>query len=204
VAFLREKCRHIKKAHDLAGDPPLRRNLGGFPGLARIVVGQQVSIHAAASIWAKFEGGLGKVTPEAILARDDDALRAFGLSRPKVKTLRAVSEAAVSGALPIKRFDRMTEDEIRDCMTAVSGIGPWTTDIYLMFCLGRADQFAPGDLALQVAVGNLMKKKERPTADEIAAIAAKRWTPWRGVAARMLWHYYAFTKAQEKTTSSPV
>jgi DNA-3-methyladenine glycosylase II len=199
IAHLRLACRHLKKAHDLAGDPPLRRNIGGFTGLARIIVGQQVSIQAAASIWSKVETGLGKVTPQNILTRDDDAMRALGLSRPKIKTMRAISQAVVDKSLPITKFDRMAEADIRNALTAVSGVGPWTADIYLMFCMGRADQFAPGDLALQIAAGMIMKKDPRPSADELELIAQKRWSPWRGVAARLLWHYYAVAKAREKT-----
>lgn len=198
LAHLRATCRHMKRAHELAGDPPLRRNVGGFVGLARIIVAQQVSVAAAAAIWTKVESGLGKVTPEAILARDEDAMRALGLSRPKIKTMRAISAAVVDKSLPISRFDKMPDADIRQAMINVSGIGPWTADIYLMFCMGRADQFASGDLALQIAAGLLMKKEPRPTADELEAIAKKHWSPWRGVAARLLWHYYAAAKQLEK------
>jgi DNA-3-methyladenine glycosylase II len=87
------------------------------------------------------------------------------------------------------------EDKARGALTAISGIGPWTADIYLMFCLGRADVFASGDLALQVAAQVGFDLPERPSAEALAALAAERWTPWRGVAARLLWHSYAHLKA---------
>jgi DNA-3-methyladenine glycosylase II len=198
VAYLRDVCPYMRRAHDLAGDPPLRRERGGFEGLVQIVVGQQLSIASASAIWARLEAGLEPLSPDAILKSDDVQLASLGLSRPKIKTLRAMSAAANSGALPFDRFAKMPDTEVRDCLIAVSGIGPWTSDIYLMFCLGRSDQFAPGDLALQIAAQSLMKRKQRPSAEELSVIAARRWRPWRGVAARMLWTYYAFEKGRGK------
>ena len=115
------------------------------------------------------------------------------MSRPKIKTLRAISEA-IAGGLALDDLAHLPEDEAIARLTAVSGIGPWTADIYLMFCIGRADVFAAGDLALQIAAQMLMGLDERPTAKEIAAIAAERWSPWRTVAAGLLWAYYAEAK----------
>lgn len=194
IAALRHACPAMRKMHDFAGDPPLRRNAGGFPGLARIIVGQQVSVASANAIWTRFAAVAQPMSAETVAALSDDQFREGGLSRPKIKTLRAIS-AAVTTGLDLDAFVAMDEGAARDALTAISGIGPWTADIYLMFCLGRADVFAPGDLALQEAARMGLGLDERPAADALAVIAEQRWRPWRGIAARLLWHYYAATKA---------
>ncbi len=191
---LRRVCPAICAMHDSAGDPPLRRNAGGFAGLARIVVGQQVSVASANAIWTRFATIAHPMSPEIVAALSDDHYRAAGLSRPKIKTLRAIATAALHD-LDFDRIGSMDEDAARAALTQISGIGPWTADIYLMFCLGRADVFAPGDLALQEAARLALALDVRPPSNELAAIADQRWKPWRGVAARLLWHYYAATKA---------
>jgi len=195
IRTLRRKCEHMQKAHERAGHPPVRRNEAGFIGLCRIIVAQQISASAARGIWARVEAGVKPLTPARLAAMSEDELRACGLSRPKIRTLRAISEA-VLGGLDLDALAVIDEEEARASLTAISGVGPWTADIYLMFCLGRADVFAPGDLALQIATQMLMDLKERPSKDEMAKIA-ERWSPWRGVAARLLWHYYAAEKAQK-------
>jgi DNA-3-methyladenine glycosylase II len=192
---LRKVCKHMRKAHDLAGHPPLRRRAAGFEGLARIVVAQQVSVASANAIWARFEAVAQPMTAGTVILLSDDALRSAGLSRPKIKTLRAVSDAVVRG-LDLENLDSLSDADVHAALTAVSGIGPWTADIFLLFNLGRADAFAHGDLALQVAVQMLMDLDERPKANELLAIA-ERWRPWRGVAARLLWAYYAAAKVQK-------
>ncbi len=194
VGALRRKCQHMRKAHDIAGDPPLRRRIGGFEGLVRIVNGQQVSVASAAAIFARVEATIKPLTARRLLAASDETLRGCGLSRPKIRTLRAVSEAVESG-LVLDSLAGIAPAEAAAKLTAISGIGPWTADIYLMLCLGQADTFAPGDLALQIAAQMLMNLETRPTAKEMAIIA-ERWQPWRAVAARLLWAYYAETKKQ--------
>lgn len=195
ISTLRRICPHLKKAHDVAGNPPLRRNEGGFTGLARIIVGQQLSVLAAKAIWTRVDALIKPMTPQNLVRHGDDELRATGLSRGKVKTLRAIAEATSNG-LDLDQLAVIDEQNARDQMIAVSGIGPWTADIYLMFCVGRADIFAPGDLALQVAAQMVMNLDERPSIKEMATIA-ERWSPWRGVAARLLWHYYAVEKSKK-------
>ena len=195
IRALRRKCPHIRRIHDLAGDPPLRRRTPGFEGLARIVIGQQVSVASANAIWARLAATLGDVSAARVMALDDTALLGAGLSRPKLRTLRALATAVEHQALDLEAIAHMDEATARATLTQISGIGPWTTDVYLMFCVGAADVFAPGDLALQVAAEWTMGLKQRPTAAELAELA-ERWRPWRGVAARMLWSYYAHEKAQ--------
>lgn len=179
-----------------SGCPPLRRREGGFAGLAGIIVSQQVSVASARAIWARVEAHVTPLTPEGFLAASDETLRLAGLSRPKQRTLRALSAAIVDRTLDLEALQHCTPEEVQARMTAVSGIGPWTADIYLLFCLGHADAFAPGDLALQEAVRIGFGLESRPSARDLAALA-ENWRPWRGVAARLLWAYHAVVKTRE-------
>ena len=195
VRSLRRKCPIIRRAHDLAGDPPLRRREAGFEGLARIIVGQQLSVASANAIWTRFELALRPLEAHAVVASKDEVLRAAGLSGGKIKTLRAVSSAIVDGQLNLAALDHAPDIVVHESLRQVSGIGPWTADIYLMFCLGRADAFAAGDLALQIAAAMAAEQGDRLTLAELDEMA-ERWRPWRSVAARLLWAYYAAAKAQ--------
>ncbi len=194
ITALRGTCAYIRKAHDLTGQPPLRRRAGGFDGLVRIINGQQLSVASAAAIHTRLVATLQPLTATTVLAASDETLRGCGLSRPKVKTLRALAKAVDAG-LDLDGLATLDETEAMAQLTAVSGIGPWTAEIYLMFCVGRADVFASGDLALQVAAQMLMGLEQRPTSREMAVIA-ERWRPHRAVAALMLWAYYAEAKKQ--------
>ncbi len=187
---LRRRCWYMRKIHDAVGDPPLRRRKGGFTGLARIVVGQQLSIASANAMWSRLSSGIRPFEPDAILRLEDAELRAFGLSRPKIKTLRGIAMAVVEGQLDFDAIGQADERQLREHLTELSGIGPWSADIYRLFCLGAQDGFAPGDLALQEAVRITLKTESRPGPEELLAMA-ERWKPWRGVAARLLWSYYA-------------
>jgi DNA-3-methyladenine glycosylase II len=188
IRALRRKCAHMRHVHDRAGDPPLRRHAPGFEGLARIIVGQQLSIASAEAIWRRVQAAVQPMGARAFLGLNDDQLRQAGLSRGKVRTLRAMSEAVEAG-LDLTQLAAAPEDVVHETLTALPGIGPWSADIFLLFCLGRADAFAAGDLALQTAAADALALKERPSRDELLAIA-ERWRPWRGVAAHMLWAYY--------------
>lgn len=185
---LRKLCPVIRRVHDLVGDPPLRRNASGFVGLAQVVVSQQLSTASAGAIWNRTAVVVDPFDAKTLLAVDDAILRTAGLSRGKVKTLRAVAAAQVSGALSFD--EQIAADELREALLAISGIGPWTADIYAMFCLGEADGFAAGDLALQLAAQRAFGLEGRPNVRELEEIA-ERWRPWRGVAARLLWSFYA-------------
>lgn len=176
--------------------PTLRKRAPGFEGLAGIIVSQQLSTASAHAIWSRVVERFPQPTPEAMLAASDDELRACGLSGPKIRTLRAISEAVAAGALPLDRLHAMTADEAHAVMTAVKGIGPWTADIYLLFCLGHPDAFPAGDLAVQEAARMVYGLGERPKEKAFVAFA-ERWRPWRGVAAKVLWAYYSRAKARE-------
>ncbi len=193
VKALRRACPIMRRAHAVAGDPPLRRRPGGFDGLVRIIVAQQLSTASAAAIWGRLETSVAPLTAKALLAQSEAALKAVGLSAPKIRTLRALSEAVARDGLDLDGLAASDDAAVHEALCAVKGIGPWTADIYIMFCLGRADAFAPGDLALQVAAGHAAGLDERPTAADLAAMA-EAWRPWRGVAARLLWAYYPHMK----------
>jgi len=152
---------------------PLRLRPDGFATLMHTIVGQQVSIASAAAIWARLEGA-GMITPDAVASASGEDLAALGLSRPKTAS---------------------TEEVIAK-LTAVPGIGLWTAEIYALFALGRADVFPAGDLALQEAAKTLFDLPERPN-DKTLRAMAEDWSPWRGVAARLLWAYYRMVKNRE-------
>lgn len=176
--------------------PPLRKREPGFEGLARIIVSQQLSTASAAAIWARLATRFPKLSPADIATASDEELRAAGLSAPKMRTLRAIAEAIASGALPLDRLGDLGADEAHTILTTVKGIGPWTADIYLLFCLGHPDAFPAGDLALQEAARLAYGLEARPREQEFVALA-ERWRPWRGVAAKVLWAYYRVAKSRE-------
>lgn len=178
---------------DAAGSPPLRRREPGFPGLAWIVVGQQVSTASANAIYARLNAGFPGLAPEAIVAATDAELRACGLSAPKMKTLRAIADALMTGALDLRRLEAATAEDAHAELCAVHGIGPWTADIFLLFCLGHPDAWPAGDLALQEAARMALDLRKRPDTKKLEQIG-ERWRPHRGVAARLLWAYYRVMK----------
>lgn len=199
VAHLRRRCATMRAVHAIAGHPPLRRYDDGLTGLARIVVGQQLSIASAAAIWARLSVLVVPFTAAGIAERSVDELKGVGLSAAKIRTLQALAADILSGRLDLSALGGASDAEIHEALRQVVGIGPWTADLYLMFCLGRRDAFAPGDLALQIAVQRAMSLVAKPSAAELEAIA-ERWRPWRGVAARLLWAYYAVSKTSAART----
>ncbi|MBR9839950.1 MAG: DNA-3-methyladenine glycosylase 2 family protein [Rhodobacteraceae bacterium] len=179
------------RALELTGPLPLRRRPDGFGQLLSAIVSQQVSVASARAIWARLEAA-GMTTPEAIRATDEEGLRALGLSRQKASYAVALAGAGID-------FDALRlapTDEVVKTLVAVKGIGIWTAEIYAMFSLGRADVFAPGDLALQESARLLFDLPERPKERTLRDMA-EAWSPWRSVAARALWAYYHVAKQRE-------
>ena len=176
--------------------PPLRKREPGVEGLARIIVSQQLSTASAAAIWARLEARFPGMAPHEIAAANDDELRAPGLSVAKIRTLRAIAAAIEDKSLPIGRLHDMPAEDAHALLTAVKGIGPWTADIYLLFCLGHPDAFPARDLALQEAARLAYGLDERPKEKEFLALA-EQWRPWRGVAAKVLWAYYRLIKQRD-------
>jgi len=176
--------------------PVLRKRPPGFEGLCWIVVGQQVSTASAAAIWSRVKDRFGTLTPQAVLAATDEDLRAPGLSGPKIRALRAIATAVAEHRLSLTTLPDRPADEAHAHLTAVKGIGPWTADVYLLFCLGHPDAFPAGDLALQEAARAALDLPDRPDAKALTALA-ERWRPWRGVAAKVLWAHYRIVKSRE-------
>lgn len=176
------------------GPLPLRLAPDGFGALLNKIVSQQVSVASAAAIWGRVQAA-GLDDEAAVRAASDDELRAVGLSRPKVKYARALAEARIDYAA----LREVSDAQVIETLTAVSGIGVWTAQVYAMFNLGRADVFAPGDLALQEAARMLFDLPERPSAGALAQMA-DRWSPWRAVAARLLFTYYRIEMQREGIT----
>jgi len=173
------------------GPLPLRRRPDGFRQLLSAMVSQQLSVAAAGSIWRRIaEAGLD--TPQGIMGASDDDLRAAGLSRQKIRYARSLAEARVDYA----RLRECPDEEVISTLTGIRGIGRWTAEIYAMFSLGRADVFASGDLALREAARILFETGDRPSDGRLRGMA-EAWTPWRAVAARLLWAYYRVVKDRE-------
>ena len=181
----------MARALAATGQPPLRRRPHGFSGLLRVVAGQQLSVAAAEAVWRRIEAA-GLADPERLAEAPDIAIRACGLSAAKLRCARAL---AASG-LDYDALRHAPETEAVAALTALPGVGPWTAEIYLMFCEGRPDVFAPGDLALQEGARLLLGLDARPSPRDLAARAAQ-WAPWRAVAARVLWAYFAHAKGRE-------
>ncbi len=179
------------RALALTGPLPLRRHADGFTALLDAIVGQQVSVASASAIWARLAAA-GLTEQAQMATASDDALRAAGLSRQKARYGRALAQAGIDFAVLRSRPDA----EVIATLTAVPGIGFWTAEIYAMFALGRADVFAPGDLALQEAARLLFDLPSRPTERAFRGMA-EAWSPWRAVAARALWAYYRLAKTRE-------
>ncbi len=184
-----------------AGRPPLRRRSDGFAGLAAIVVSQQLSTASANAIWGRLAAAFDPLDPEAILRARPARLARLGLSAPQIRALKEIARAVKRGDLALAALGELAAEEAHAALTAVHGIGPWTADIYLLSCLGHADAWPAGDLALQEAVRLAFKLPARPTAREMIALA-ERWRPWRAVAARILWSYYRTAIAAAKASAA--
>ncbi|MGE5777677.1 MAG: DNA-3-methyladenine glycosylase family protein, partial [Hyphomicrobiales bacterium] len=154
-----------------AGRPPLRRRADGFAGLASIVVSQQLSTASARAIWARLSEAFAPFDHAAVLHARSAKLARAGLSAPKIRTLKAIAKAIDRGELDLPALTNKPADEAHAALTAVHGIGPWTADIYLLFCLGHADAWPAGDLALQEAMRLMLTLKTRPSAKEMGPLA---------------------------------
>ncbi|MBM1309183.1 DNA-3-methyladenine glycosylase 2 family protein [Sulfitobacter mediterraneus] len=176
---------------DQVGDLPLRLKPPGFKGLVEIIISQQVSVASADAIRSRMtEADL--FDPFKVQSAGQDGLRGAGLSKPKARYVHALALSDLDYAA----LERLPDGDAIAALTGLLGIGPWTAQIYVMFCLGRADMFPPGDLALQEAARVLFDLDARPT-PEALALMAQQWSPWRSVAARALFAYYRIIKQRE-------
>ncbi len=179
----------LAEAIERTGYPEPRLRERGYQTLLRTIVGQQVSVAAASSVWNKLEAHLGEGCPaEAVLKSDFDALRACGLSRQKQGYARSLAELIISGGLPLDSLPDDDEEAI-GYLTKVKGIGRWSAEIYLLFAEGRPDIWPAGDLAVQAGIGKILNLPERPSEKEARALA-QPWSPHRGAVAIFTWHSY--------------
>ncbi len=173
-----------------AGPIPLRRTDPGYRGIANIIVSQMVSKASAAAIWGRMEASLGDINARTVSAMSDEDCRLLGLSRAKADALRRVAAAVLSGTLDLEAICSIEGAAAIREMTAIKGVGRWTAEVYLLFCAGHPDVFPVGDVALQNAVGHALMLEMRPSARELDSLT-EVWAPWRSVAARLFWAYYA-------------
>ncbi len=185
-----------------AGRPPLRRRADGYAGLAATVVSQQLSTASAGAIWGRLAAAFDPFEPQAIIKARPEKLARLGLSTPKIRALKEIARAVVRGEPDLTTLADIAADEAHAALTAVHGIGPWTADIYLLSCLGHADAWPAGDLALQEAARLAFGLRRGRRTKEMLPLA-EAWRPHRAVAARVLWTYYRAVKGREGAPTVP-
>lgn len=191
----------LRQVRKIAPQVPLRRSQPGFGALAGIIIAQQVSAASASAIHARLCSLIEPLSPQNVLTAGEDRLRQAGLSRPKQRTLLACAKAVTAGRLDLDRLCERDAAEASAELTAITGIGPWTAECYLLFAAGHADIFPAGDLALQAAVAHAFDFPARPARAELAGMAAA-WAPWRSVAARLFWAYYGELRGRASLSTS--
>lgn len=175
-----------------------RVNPRHFAGMAKVICGQQLSVQSAAAIWSRFEMLPGALEPETYLALSEEAVRGSGFSRGKFLSLRAVADAVLAGELDFAQVDALPGDEAIARLVALRGIGPWTAEVYLLFCAGHPDIFPAGDLALLKAAHQGLGLDARPSIKEMIVLA-QEWSPHRSAAALLFWRYFAALKNRESS-----
>ncbi len=183
----------LSLAVEVSGPVVFKMRPAGFESLLKIIVEQQLSTASARAIWSRMETKIAPLTPQQLLEQTDKSLRSCGLSGPKMRYCRALSEAIVSGGLNLSALARFADAKAMTALQSVTGIGRWTAEIYLLFCLGRPDVWPAGDIAVQAALQDLCGLKSRPDHRQMDEIG-ERWRPLRGVAALILWNYYRHIK----------
>lgn len=182
----------LARVVETLGIPPLWARVPGFPALIHIILEQQVSLASAQAAFDRLRSHTDPLTPENLLALNDDTLLACGVSRQKRVYIRGVARRILDGQLDLDALPDLPDAAVYTALTACKGIGPWTANIYLLMALRRADIWPAGDLALAVAAQEIKQLPQRPAHEALDAIAI-HWQPWRAVAARILWHYYLNT-----------
>ncbi len=190
---LSRRDRDLALIYERFGAPPMWERAEGFPTLVHIILEQQVSLASALVAFDRLLDAAAPLTPQRFLKFDDDALRKIGFSRQKTAYVRHLARAILGGDLDLEALPRMNDEAARAELTKVKGIGAWTSGIYLLMALRRADVWPSGDLALAVALQEVKRLPARPTPPEIER-AAEEWRPWRAVAARLLWNHYLHRK----------
>jgi DNA-3-methyladenine glycosylase II len=189
---------HLAPMLETVGTVMPRVNPRGFAGMAKVICGQQISVASAAAIWGRYSAIPGALDPAAYLDLSEEAVRGSGFSRGKYQTLRAVAEAIAAGELDLDHIDSLPADEAIARLVALKGIGPWTAEVYLLFCAGHPDIFPAGDLALLKAAHHGLGLDARPTIKEMIGLA-QDWSPHRSAAALLFWRYFAALKQRESS-----
>jgi DNA-3-methyladenine glycosylase II len=185
-----------------AGPFALRRREAGFPGLAAIVCGQQLSTASAGAIRNRLFAAFDPFHHDTVRRARTGKLKRLGLSAPKIKSIREIAKAVAKGVIDLTAVGNMDADAAHAALTALHGVGPWTADIYLLFCLGHADAFPAGDLAVQESARIAFSLRKRPDPKTLTKLA-EAWRPWRGVAAHLLWAYYHAVKKRDVVPVQP-
>jgi DNA-3-methyladenine glycosylase II len=189
VKALAEREPAFARVVEQHGIPEPRSSEPGAQTLLRTIVGQQVSVAAARSMWAKLEAAFGSPPDlQLLLAASDDELRAAGMSRQKSGYIRSLAQLVISGELELDKLPKDDEEAIA-LLTRIKGIGRWSAEIYLLFAEGRADVFPAGDLAVMIELGRLMGLDDRPSEKQLRELG-EAWKPYRGAAAILAWHSY--------------
>ncbi len=178
------------------GVPPLWARQTGFATLIHIILEQQVSLRSAQAAFDKLNEKVGTITPENILNLSDEEMKAAYFSRQKMNYARNLANAVLEKSLDLKNLENLPDEKVREELLKIKGIGRWTSDIYLMMAMLRADIMPKGDLALHTAWQKLKNLEKRPGSDEFLEIA-EQWKPFRSVAARLLWHFYLKLKSEK-------
>jgi len=176
----------LGKVIEIGGDSILRPRHDPFFSLSRSIVGQQISVKAAESVWQKMLALMGDVTPQAVADENEDSLRECGLSRPKARYILSLAEHFIDGSLKQEQWSEMDDEAVIERLVQVKGIGRWTAEMFLIFHLLRPDVLPLGDIGIQKAIANNFNGGIRPSAKEMATIA-EPWRPWRSVASWYLW-----------------
>ncbi len=192
----------LKAVAEKAGAFNLRRREAGFAGLCAIVCGQQLSTASAAAIRARLFAAFDPFHHDTVRRARTDKLKRLGLSAPKIKSIREIGKAVAKGRIDLTAVGNMDADDAHAALIKLHGVGPWTADIYLLFCLGHADAFPAGDLAVQESARLAFGLRKRPDATALAKLA-EAWRPWRGVAAHLLWAYYHAVKKRDVVPVQP-
>ncbi|VIO80610.1 DNA-3-methyladenine glycosylase family protein [Bradyrhizobium ivorense] len=193
--------RRLRPILELTGMPAIRQREPGFAGLAAIICGQQLSTASAAAIWGRVSKAFDPFDHDAIRKARADRLGRLGLSAAKIKTLKHIARELAEERLNLDVLANEEADAAHNTLTALPGIGPWTADVYLLFCLGHGDAWPAGDLAVQEAVKAGLGLKERPTPKQMAPLA-EPWRPLRGAAAHLWWAYYRVLRKREGVIAS--
>lgn len=186
----------LKQILEQVGEVPLRLGKLGFAGLAPIVSSQLLSVASARAIHNRVENLVGEMTSENFLKIDREVLRDVGLSYSKIDCLIGVAEAEISGQIDFEELHDLSAPEVMTKMTALKGIGPWSAEIYLMSSIAHPDIFPAGDLVLQKMLGKILKYNQKPDEKQTRKLT-KKWSPYRGSAARLLWRYFTVLRDRE-------